>query len=971
MTSSLHQRTMASHQARKKTVSYVIRSEQERYHRSGINSLQYDPHLGRLYSAGRDSIIRIWNVYNPKTKSLMQPGSHMQQQPIKSSLSNVCGNNNNNNNGMNYSSSSSSSLSHTAHHNHQHHHQDDYYLCSMEHHTDWVNDIVLCCDGRNLISASSDTTVKVWNAHKGICMSTLRTHRDYVKALAYAKDKELVASAGLDKAIYLWDVNTLTQLTTSNNTVTTTSFTGNRDSIYSLALNPAGTIIVSGSTENVLRVWDTRTSNKIMKLRGHTDNVRSLVISRDGTQCLSASSDGSIRLWSLGQQRCIATILVHDEGVWTLQANETFNTVYSGGKDHRVMMTDVRQPQNRTVICEENASVLKLLLTPPDHRYIWVATTDSCIKCWSLTSNKRTSLPSDCNRYTNELVNVSQAQSSTTIMNGSSSNNHRKISNASSISSTSSSITESQKSNDSLQLQPLNRRPELIIRGNPAIRSYHILNDRRYIITKDNDDNVAIYDVLKASKVEDLGKTDFDAEIKRRFRMVYVPNWFSVDLKMGMLTIHLEEPDCFSAYVSARDFGLQTIGTGSSDNDSQASTGNVTTNNTSSSSSSTQQDAKINLGCLVLQALFEYWPQSHTHLVDNDISKTIDSHGDSSMCNGNDQHSHKHHSHSNGNVSGSYSSRHHPDLQGPINRYFSIPPHTPLIISENSSPGGSQHRTLLRIRICEAKQDNENGHLQEMVPIWVNNIVVERKWPAFNKISFFVHPHPSMELKNSKKEHFSAIDMLLIRKVIEHVYTKICRELFDQHSSNVNSMSSQQHTTVGPTNSSSSNCSTPVTNNGPSYQSANNGAMNGNKSLTTGNPHTTNHNHHQSHGHNSHHHHHHHHYHHQHCNSTCSTRSSSSSSSAGSMCSRHSSSCHAANGNTTSDSPLNQNGQTAVKENGQDNDAAANYCSTAAEERVELLCQDQVLDPNMDLRTVKHFIWKSSGDLILYYRPIK
>ncbi|KAH9527404.1 WD repeat-containing protein 48 [Dermatophagoides farinae] len=815
MTSSLHQRTMASHQVRKKiTISYVIRSEQERYHRSGINSLQYDPHLGRLYSAGRDSIIRIWNVYNPKTKSLMQP---------------------------------------------------------------------------------------VWNAHKGICMSTLRTHRDYVKALAYAKDKELVASAGLDKAIYLWDVNTLTQLTTSNNTVTTTSFTGNRDSIYSLALNPAGTIIVSGSTENVLRVWDTRTSNKIMKLRGHTDNVRSLVISRDGTQCLSASSDGSIRLWSLGQQCCVATILVHDEGVWTLQANETFNTVYSGGKDRRVMMTDLRQPQIRTVICEANASILKLLLTPPDPRYIWVATTDSCIKCWSLTGNKRTSLPSsDGNRYVNDTsVNVSQTPSSTTtIMNGTSSNNCRKISNASSISSTSSSIAESQRSNDSLQLQPLNRRPELIIRGNPAIRSYHVLNDRRYIITKDNDNNVAIYDVLKACKVEDLGKTDFEAEIKRRFKMVYVPNWFSVDLKMGMLTIHLEEPDCFSAYVSARDFGLQAIGTGSSDNEdntSATSAGNVTNN------SSTQQDAKINLGCLVLLALFEYWPQTHTHLIDNDISVNADrdqhSHGDS-MCNGNDtashHHSHRHH-HGNGNnntVSGSYP-RHHPDLQGPINRYFSIPPHTPLIISENSGPGGSQHRTLLRIRICEAKQDNENGHLQEMVPMWVNNIVVERKWPAFNKISFFVHPHPSMELKNSKKEHFSAIDMLLIRKVIEHVYTKICKELFDQHSSIVNSTSSQQPmsgTSNGPTNSSSSNSSTPVTNNGPAYH------------------------------------------------------------------------------------PLNHNGP-AVRENGQDNDhhndVAVNHRSTTAEERVELLCQDQVLDPNMDLRTVKHLIWKSSGDLVLYYRPIK
>lgn len=72
----------------------------------------------------------------------------------------------------------------------------------------------------SVISASCDTTVKVWNAHKGFCMSTLRTHKDYVQALAYAKDREQVASAGLDKAIYLWDVNTLTALTASNNTVT-------------------------------------------------------------------------------------------------------------------------------------------------------------------------------------------------------------------------------------------------------------------------------------------------------------------------------------------------------------------------------------------------------------------------------------------------------------------------------------------------------------------------------------------------------------------------------------------------------------------------------------------------------------------------------------------------------------------------------------------------------------------------------
>ena len=34
--------------------------------------------------------------------------------------------------------------------------------------------------------------------------------------------------------------------------------------------------------------------------------------------------------------------------------------------------------------------------------------------------------------------------------------------------------------------------------------------------------------------MEDLGAVDFDDEIKKRFKMVYVPNWFSVDLKTGV-----------------------------------------------------------------------------------------------------------------------------------------------------------------------------------------------------------------------------------------------------------------------------------------------------------------------------------------------------------------------------------------------------------------------------------------------------
>ncbi|XP_030763746.1 WD repeat-containing protein 48 homolog [Sitophilus oryzae] len=448
---------------RKKTqVSMVICDPLERKHRSGVNSLQLDPHLDRLYSAGRDSIVRV--------------------------------------------------------------HEREMFLHGMEHHTDWVNDIVLCCGGRHIISASSDTTVKVWNAYKGFCMSTLRTHKDYVKALAYAKDKEQVASAGFDKSIYLWDINTLTALTAMNNTVTTSSLVGSKESLYSLAMNPSGTLVIGGSTEKALRLWDPRTCVKLFKLKGHTGTVKALVVNRDGTQCISGSSDGSIKVWNIGQQRCIQTILVHSDSVWALLVTDNFTHVISGGRDKKVIMTELKNVQNYILICTEEAPILKMCFTA-DQQAIWVSTSNSTIRCWKLPTEKN---------FKDDL--------------------------------------------------PMPTQPISSIPGDAAIVKATVLNDKRHVITKDTNENVGIYDVLRAQKVEDLGPVNYQNEIKSRNseRLIYVPNWFNMDLKTGMLTIHLgqDEVDCFSAWVSAKDAGI--LG-------------------------HPEPDHKVNYGKLLLQSLFEHW----------------------------------------------------------------------------------------------------------------------------------------------------------------------------------------------------------------------------------------------------------------------------------------------------------------------------------------------------------------------------
>eukprot|EP00966_Prymnesium_polylepis_P139541 3224534-Prymnesium_polylepis.1 len=171
---------------------------------------------------------------------------------------------------------------------------------SMDDHTNWVNDVACLHDGL-LASCSSDCTVKLWAAPQpgqpmGEC-ETLRQHTDYVKALAYCGDRRLLATAGCDCAILLWDVQQRTLAAASGRD-------GHSDSIYCVAANGAGTLIASGSVDTDVRVWDSRSPESELLLRGHEDVVRSVLLTPDGSRLISCGSDRTVRVWHLGEQRC-------------------------------------------------------------------------------------------------------------------------------------------------------------------------------------------------------------------------------------------------------------------------------------------------------------------------------------------------------------------------------------------------------------------------------------------------------------------------------------------------------------------------------------------------------------------------------------------------------------------------------------------------------------------------------------------
>jgi WD40 repeat protein len=60
---------------------------------------------------------------------------------------------------------------------------------------------------------------------------------------------------------------------------------------------------------------------------------RALALEPEGRLLLSGSADHTLRLWDLGQQRCVATLAAHTDSVWALAPAPGWGSVVSGGRD--------------------------------------------------------------------------------------------------------------------------------------------------------------------------------------------------------------------------------------------------------------------------------------------------------------------------------------------------------------------------------------------------------------------------------------------------------------------------------------------------------------------------------------------------------------------------------------------------------------------------------------------------------------
>jgi hypothetical protein len=165
-----------------------------------------------------------------------------------------------------------------------------------EGHGDVLYDAEFSPDGELIATAGYDRQIRIWNAESGELVRLIEGHNGAIFDLAFSPDGTILASASGDETIKLWKVSDGQRLDTLNQP---------QAEQFSVAFTPDGKFVVGAGADNRVRLWrllskDKPVINPVVHARfAHEDDIVKTAMSKDGDWLVSASSDGSLKIWTL------------------------------------------------------------------------------------------------------------------------------------------------------------------------------------------------------------------------------------------------------------------------------------------------------------------------------------------------------------------------------------------------------------------------------------------------------------------------------------------------------------------------------------------------------------------------------------------------------------------------------------------------------------------------------------------------
>ncbi|BDA71786.1 WD-40 repeat-containing protein [Calothrix sp. PCC 7716] len=247
----------------------------------------------------------------------------------------------------------------------------------LEGHLADVNGVVFSPNNQLIASASSDGTVRLWQA-SGKKLRIIKAHSKRVNSVAFSPNGKMLVSGSADKSVKLWTIDGKLLRTFPHNEV-----------VNSVTFSPDGKTIASGGADNIIRLWNQQ-GKVLITLTGHTTPVTSLAWAPDGSVIASAGAsseknqtenDNTIKLWS-SNGKLLQTLKGHSDAVFAVAWAPNSNMLASASLDETVKLWNRDGKLLNSIQAHKQAAMS--VAFSPDGKTLASAGWDKTVKLWKL-----------------------------------------------------------------------------------------------------------------------------------------------------------------------------------------------------------------------------------------------------------------------------------------------------------------------------------------------------------------------------------------------------------------------------------------------------------------------------------------------------------------------------------------------------------------------------------------------------------
>ncbi|XP_016154121.1 striatin-3 isoform X4 [Oenanthe melanoleuca] len=206
-------------------------------------------------------------------------------------------------------------------------------------HTDAVWGLAYSGVKNHLLSCSADGTIRLWNPPEKIpCICTYNGEKEHGIPTSVdfigCDPAHMVASFNTGSTV-IYDLETSQSVVMFSSQVESGVQSNNH--INKVVSHPTLPVTITAHEDRHIKFFDNKTGKMIHSMVAHLDAVTSLAVDPNGIYLMSGSHDCSIRLWNLDSKTCVQEITAHrkklDESIYDVAFHPSKAYIASAGAD--------------------------------------------------------------------------------------------------------------------------------------------------------------------------------------------------------------------------------------------------------------------------------------------------------------------------------------------------------------------------------------------------------------------------------------------------------------------------------------------------------------------------------------------------------------------------------------------------------------------------------------------------------------